>query len=180
MNHRVAIVSSTLSHDHPLLYDELALPLHKSGWRVEIINPRFEGSDKNRIRFRRLPLEGNSIFKTRQKWRLITESLLKSRADVCILHEPMLLPLIPKIKKLMPVQTAFLLFSPQQTTFLQRVTFGKAFLSRFLPFADSVMVKTEEQAQLLEQLGVRAEVISDADSLSELCEKLEERGRYNV
>lgn len=180
MNHRIAIVSSTLSHDHPLIYDSLAKPLNQLGWRIEIINPRFEGSDENKIRFRRLPLEGNSIFKTRQKWRLITESLLMSRADVCILHEPMLLPLIPKIKRIMPIQTAFLLIEREQETFLRRLILGRAFLGRFLPKADSVLVKTEEQAQFLEQIGVKAAVISDADSLSDICEKLEEQGRYNI
>lgn len=180
MNHRAAIVSSTLGHDHPLIYQQLALPLSQSGWRVEIINPRFEGSDDNKIRFHRLPMEEKLFFRAANKRRLITEALLASRADICILHEPMLLPLIKRLKRLMPIQTVFIFGEQQQNAFLKKSPVGKTFLKRFLPAADSVVISSPEQIPFLEKLDCRIETAADAKALCELCRKLEQQGRFNI
>lgn len=180
MNHRAAIVSSALGHDHPFIYEQLALPLSENGWRVEIINPRFEGSDENKILFRRLPIEEKLLFKAANRRRLIIEALLAGRADICIIHEPMLLPLIPKLKRLMPIQVLLVLSEQQQSSFLRGSPMGEVFLRRFIPAADSVIIKSAEQLSLFEKLNCRAEIFSDAKALCELCRRLEQRGRFSL
>lgn len=187
MNHRVAILTATRSHKDNILYDFWAKTLCEACWRVEIINPVFEGSDKTRIRFRRVALPDMGLFNIRNIWRIMLEALMESRADICIMHDPQLLPMLPMIKRQTPIQVIFDscdIFNARNDSAPKireyMLPFSSLIRRRYLPMADALITRSADETAFFEGLCTNTAEVKSEKSLSEICLRLEKQGRYNV
>lgn len=162
MNHRIAMVTTVHPHDDVRIYHKEAKTLVEAGWRVEIINPEFEGSDENGIRFRRVTVPSSRIGRMLNARKAAETALRESRADICILHDPELLPLLATLKNL-PIQTVYdahedlpaqLYTKPWIPSVLRGIgsSIGQSLLERYLPYADGVIAATEGIAKNVEAM----------------------------
>lgn len=181
MNHRVAMVTSVHQYNDVRIYYKFAKTLSDAGWRVEIINSQFEGMDSDKIRFRRVAIPSGRIGRILFSPKLMCEALFESRADICILHDPELLTLIPKLKSKMPIQVVYdahenlsaQLCAKHWIPFgMRRLSshIGEAALKHYLPMADMVMAATEGIAENLACYGVQAMVVKNRPALRDMAE----------
>lgn len=169
MNHRIAMVTTAHPHDDVRIYHKEAKTLSRAGWRVEIINAHFGGTDENGIRFCRVALPGGRLWRMASARKVAAEALLQSRADICMLHDPELLPLLADLQR-MVIITAYdahedlpaqLMTKPWIPPFLggAAARWGRRLLTRYLPLADGVLTATGGIAQSLEGLNKRICVV---------------------
>ena len=163
MNHRIAMVTTVHPHDDVRIYHKQAKTLARAGWRVEIINTHFGGTDESGIRFCRVALPNGRLWRMISARRAAVEALLQSRADICVLHDPELLPLLSELGRMalitaydahedLPAQlrTKPWIPAPLRDTASR---WGCRLLTKYLPMADGVLTATDGIAQTLEGLN---------------------------
>ncbi len=171
MNHRIAMVTTAHPHDDVRIYHKEAKTLAKAGWRVEIINSHFAGTDENGIRFCRVVLPGGRLWRMMGARRAAADALLQSRADICVLHDPELLPLLADLQR-MVIVTAYdahedlpaqLRTKPWIPSLLNGAAarWGHKLLQKYLPLADGVLAATGGIAQTLAGLNDRICVVQN-------------------
>ena len=139
--------------------------LINAGWRVEIINPDFEGSDESGIRFRRIMLPSRRLGRMWQARKAALSAIQKSRADICTLHDPELLPLLLELKHV-PIQTTYDAHEDLPAQMCNKpwlppgfrilgAKASSAMLNRYLPYADGVIAATDGIADKLSPLNER-------------------------
>ena len=171
MNHRIAMVTTAHAHDDVRIYHKQAKTLARAGWRVEIINPHFGGTDESGIRFCRVALPNGRLWRMLSARRAAAEALLQSRADICVLHDPELLPLLSELGRMaiiaaydahedLPAQlrTKPWIPSPLRDTASR---WGRRLLTKYLPMAGGVLAATGGIAQTLEGLNDRICVVQN-------------------
>ncbi len=94
MNKRIAMLTTVHPHDDVRIYHKMAKTLAQAGWRVEIYNPRMESTGEYGIRFCRLILPGGRAMRMLRARLIAREAVMSSRADLVMLHDPELLPLL--------------------------------------------------------------------------------------
>lgn len=94
MNHRIAMLTTLHPHDDIRIYHKESKALAQAGWRVEIYNPRMEAAGEYGIRFRRLILPSTRTIRLLRGRSIAYRALFESRADLFMLHDPELLPLL--------------------------------------------------------------------------------------
>ncbi|WMJ84032.1 glycosyltransferase [Oscillospiraceae bacterium LTW-04] len=171
MNHRIAMVTTAHPHDDVRIYHKEAKALARAGWRVEIINSHFAGTDENGIRFCRVALPGGRLWRMLGARKAAVEALLKSRADICVLHDPELLPLLSYLQRMVIITVydahedlpAQLVTKPWIPTLFSGTAarWGRRLLTRYLPLADGVLTATDGIAQTLEGLNNRICVVQN-------------------
>ncbi len=176
MNHRIALVTLDLSNDDKRMYHFMAKSLSKAGWRVEMINTTFEGKGSERIYYRKAMLPSFGMLKRFSAHKAMMNGLLESRADIAVFFDAELLKMLPKAKKLMPIQVIF--------DINREAAEFKSLLKRKLIFADAVITDAENKADyIMEHFNRSCTVITDeydSDLLISLCDELERGGRYNI
>lgn len=171
MNHRIAMVTTAHPHDDVRIYHKQAKTLAQAGWRVEIINPHFGGTDENGIRFCRVALPAGRLWRMLSARQTAGEALLQSRADICVLHDPELLPLLSDLQRT-AIITAYdahedlpeqLRTKPWIPSPLRDAAsrWGRQLLAKYLPMADGVLTATDGIAQTLEGLNNRICVVQN-------------------
>ncbi|MFV0497709.1 MAG: glycosyltransferase [Candidatus Fimivivens sp.] len=171
MNHRIAMVTTAHPHDDVRIYHKQAKTLARAGWRVEIINSHFAGTDENGIRFCRVALPGGRIWRMLSARKAARQALLESRADICVLHDPELLVLLSYLQR-MAMRTVYdahedlpaqLLTKPWIPTPLSGTAarLGRRLLTQYLPLADGVMAATDKIALTLTGLNDRVCVVQN-------------------
>ncbi len=171
MNHRIAMVTTAHPHDDVRIYHKEAKTLARAGWRVEIINTHFGGSDENGIRFCRVALPSGRIWRMLSARKAAAEALMQSRADICVLHDPELMPLLSDLQR-MAIITAYdahedlpaqLVTKPWIPTLFSGTAarWGRRLLVRYLPLADGVITATDGIAQTLGGLNNRICVVQN-------------------
>ena len=176
MNHRIALMTFNLAEDEKRVYRFMAKALSGAGWRIEIINPVFEGQDSQRIYFRKSDVRHGGFLKRFAPHRTMMKSLLESRADIAVLCDAELLKMLPKAKRIMPIQIIFDMNGTVENNY--------GIFKRKLLLADAVITENEETADKVSELygrtatAIRGEI--DKDLLISLCDELERGGRYNI
>ncbi|HWP51695.1 MAG TPA: glycosyltransferase [Clostridia bacterium] len=171
MNHRIAMITTAHPHDDVRIYHKEAKTLARAGWRVEIINTHFAGSDESGIRFCRVALPGGRLWRMMSARKAAAEALQQSRADICVLHDPELLPLLADLQR-MVIITAYdahedlpaqLRTKPWIPALLSNAAsrWGRRLLTRYLPLADGVLAATEGIALTLEGINDRVCVVQN-------------------
>lgn len=171
MNHRIAMVTTAHPHDDVRIYHKEAKTLARAGWRVEIINSHFAGADESGIRFCRVALPAGRLWRMLSARRAAAEALLQSRADICVLHDPELLPLLSDLQR-MAIVTAYDAHEDLPAQLRTKpwipVSFrdaaahwGRRLLTRYLPLADGVLTATDSIALTLEGLNDRICVVQN-------------------
>ncbi len=171
MNHRIAMVTTAHPHDDVRIYHKQAKTLADAGWRVEIINPHFGGSGENGIRFSRVALPAARFGRMLGARRAAAEALLQSRADICVLHDPELLPLLSYLRRAV-MRTAYDAHEdlPAQLRAKSWIPAplrnsaaygGRRLLEKYLPMADGVLTATDGIAQTLGGLNGRVCVVQN-------------------
>lgn len=98
MNHRIAMLTTLHPHDDIRIYHKESKALAQAGWRVEIYNPRMEAAGEYGIRFRRLILPSTRTIRLLRGRSIAYRALFESRADLFMLHDPELLPLLKPLQ----------------------------------------------------------------------------------
>ena len=171
MNHRIAMVTTAHPHDDVRIYHKEARTLLGAGWRVEIINPHFGGSDENGIRFSRVALPSGRLGRMLGARRAAIGALLQSRADICVLHDPELLPLLSDLRRTaiiaaydahedLPAQLRAKPWIPPPMRGAAAL-WGRRLLEKYLPMADGVLTATDGIAQTLAGLNGRIRVVQN-------------------
>lgn len=177
MNHRIAMVTTAHPHDDVRIYHKEAKTLLDAGWRVEIINPHFGGSDENGIRFSRVALPSGRFGRMLGARRAAMDALLQSRADICVLHDPELLPLLSDLRRTaiitvydahedLPAQLRAKLWIPTPLRGAASL-WGRRLLERYLPMAGGVLTATDGIARTLEGLNGRIHVVQNRPTSSD-------------
>lgn len=171
MNHRIAMVTTAHPHDDVRIYHKEAKTLARAGWRVEIINAHFAGTDENGIRFCRVVLPSGRLWRMLSARRTAVDALLQSRADICVLHDPELLPLLADLQRMvivtaydahedLPAQLRTKPWIPSPLSG-SAARWGHKLLTKYLPLADGVLTATGGIAQTLAGLNDRICVVQN-------------------
>lgn len=169
MNHRIAMLTSAHPHDDPRIYHRLSRTLAQAGWRIDYINAHFEGMDDLGIRFVRVPLPEHRFGRMLRSRSEMLRAVLQSRADICTIHDPELLPLLGRLKG-HPMLTSYDAHEdlPLQVRAKGWIAAplrpaaslgGNLLLQRYLPQADGVLAATEGIAQKLKAFNQSVSVV---------------------
>ena len=166
MNHRIAMLTTLHPHDDIRIYHKESKALARAGWRVEIYNPRMEAAGEYGIRFRRLILPSTRMIRLLRGRSIAYRALFESRADLFMLHDPELLPLLKPLR-LAGRRTIYDAHEDLPAQLLEKdwipikmrpaaARFGEEQLRRWLPYADGVVAATPSIAA---RLGERAVLV---------------------
>lgn len=176
MNHRVALMTLKFPIDDKRIYSFMAKALSRAGWRVEIINPIFGGKDSDKVYFRKTEAPASLLMKKIFYYKSFLNALLESRADIAVICDAGLLKILPKAKRILPIQV---IFDAGRTT-----DKGGLLLKQKLELADAVITDSDDKAEIIMKWYERSCTVirgeCDADMLISLCDELEKGGRYNI
>ncbi|MEG1774282.1 MAG: glycosyltransferase, partial [Oscillospiraceae bacterium] len=96
---KVAMLTVAHRHDDVRIYHKEARALAAAGWRVEILNPAYEGIGEDGIHFRRLLLPTGRTGRLCRGREVALRAVLASKAHLCHIHDPELLPLLGPLKR---------------------------------------------------------------------------------
>ena len=187
MNHRIALITSTEKSSDNRIYCFLAKTLCKNGWRVEVINPHFEGIDNDKIRFRRVALPTLSVLRMKNSHKLMLSALKESRADVVILHDAELLLMLPKLKSQMVIQVIFDAYQKtcEPKSFMRKIAdiAENVIIANKLEYVDAIITNDISAVDRISEKFERTSNIianeNDADLLLSLCDELEQAKKYS-
>lgn len=167
MNHRIAMITAERTDSDERIYHRESKALVQSGWRVEIINPVFEGKDSAEIRFSRMALPENAVLRFFAAKRRVISSVRESRADICVLHDISLLPVIQGLKSF-GVQTVVDIHESECKGSLLYALPGMlsrsiycSLINRYLPLADGVIAANSLVGKRLSKLNNNIVVVHD-------------------
>lgn len=159
MKRIVAMLTTAHPYDDVRIYHKQAKTLAKAGWQVEIINRHFEGTGEEGVRFRKMSLPEGRAGRMLLGKSKVFEALERTNADICMLHDPELLWIIPLLRR-RGVATVFDAHEDYPQALKSKMWIpkplriaaakgGAGFLKVFLPQADAVIAATDCIAQHL-------------------------------
>lgn len=173
MNLKVAMLTTVHRHDDVRIFHKEAMALLASGRRIDIINPYYEGGDASGIHFSRLPLPEHRLGRVMWGRKQALRAVAQSRAHVCHLHDPELLPLVPRLGR-MGVLTVYDAHEDLPRSLISRrwvlpplrpaaVSGARALLRRYAPQADGIVAATETIAKTIPGAVLVRNRVTDAD-----------------
>jgi hypothetical protein len=98
MKHRIAMLTTAHRHDDVRIFSKEAKTLSEAGWQVDIINSYYEGNWDG-INFIRAKIPAGRFGRFLLGREVLKKELLKRDAEIIMLHDPELIPMLPLLKK---------------------------------------------------------------------------------